>query len=830
MKKIFFSLLAIAAIASCAKTEAVYTEGDNEIKLSPVTALQTKANFLGAVDGTAYPTQENFDVYAYWKSDDNTMFTDGSLFLESLVEGGAEFTNKGNYWGGIDKYYWPKNGYLRFAAYSPAHLTVNHQQADDLYTVAYEQPSNTAKTWDFLVAPTSPAYSMMTATENVAIQFQHALSWITLKVVAKDADAAKAFDIKKVTINDVFTKANFAAKMGDGIQYEEWLGQNTTAPYVVFEGSQMVTETVTDIENTVAGTLVIPQNTTSVTVDFDQYGLNGTADTPGMSVTLDLNLDTDNTPWVPGKHYIYNLIFGLDEILINPSVVDWKDEIVGDLDVDASNVSTEAQLVAALAKGGKVTLQDNIVLSENKTLDVVAGKTVVLDLNGKTLSSSSNKTSNYDMFLVKGELTVTNGTVTTVSTVNNGWNAMSTIFDITAGGMVSLYKVDAINQGGTDMGFVAHLNNWGEVTLNVDESNLESNYVAVRVFNSGYDMNNVSIYDSTLKGGSNAFWVHNYTVADFGSADKAASQKALLNFDIFNTPGSKTENGNTFVGAKPNTPVRYGMTNALYLDQYGVVAGNALTVSTADELQEALIAANSKVEVNTIYFAANIAGDVTAYQQEGVNVVINGNGYEFDGTINVNGNARLNEAETLTIQNVVFNSSADRDVLSSNSTDSDKRYAHNVTVKDCTFKGTANTVAMRFRQAKNISFVNCVAEGIHSLVQNTSCNNQKFENCQITAGRGINLLTAADNVVVANCQIKTTQADGYGVRVDAAAGNVLEVRNSAIEAYNPIALRKCQATYELKVYSSTLTAGCGYQVYVEGEKPTMQGQEVTCNL
>ena len=96
MKKIFFSLLAIAAIASCAKTEAVYEAGESEIKLAPVTKLQTKANFLGAVDGIVYPTQENFDVYAYWKIDDNSMFTDGSLFLQSLEEGGAEFTNKGN--------------------------------------------------------------------------------------------------------------------------------------------------------------------------------------------------------------------------------------------------------------------------------------------------------------------------------------------------------------------------------------------------------------------------------------------------------------------------------------------------------------------------------------------------------------------------------------------------------------------------------------------------------------------------------------------------------------------------------------------------------------
>ena len=66
MKKIFFSLLAVAALASCVKSEDVYTENDSEIKIKPATALATKANHLAAIDGTEYPTEENFDVYGYW--------------------------------------------------------------------------------------------------------------------------------------------------------------------------------------------------------------------------------------------------------------------------------------------------------------------------------------------------------------------------------------------------------------------------------------------------------------------------------------------------------------------------------------------------------------------------------------------------------------------------------------------------------------------------------------------------------------------------------------------------------------------------------------------
>ena len=391
MKKIFFSLLAIAALASCAKTEAVYTETESEIKLAPVTALQTKANVLGAIDGTVYPTAENFGVYGYWKNvGAGETYTDG----QSYFGGPVVFTNKGNYWGGVEAYYWPKNGALRFAAYSPSTVAVEHNQVDDVYTVAeYEQPSETAKTWDFLVAPTSKSYTAMTAAEKVSVVFEHALSWLTLKVKAKDAAAENVFTIKSVTINNVNTKAAFSASMLDGIQYEEWANQNTPADYVVYEGAQVVTADAAVIETTPAGTVVIPQATTKVTVVFNQKGVNGTMNMEDMVVELDLVLDGDNQPWEPGKHYNYTLVFGLDEILINPSVTDWEEVEVGELDTDATNVSTAAQLEAALANPEtvKIVFQNDIAGQFNVP---EAAKTLTIDGNGYKFDGTFNLVGN----------------------------------------------------------------------------------------------------------------------------------------------------------------------------------------------------------------------------------------------------------------------------------------------------------------------------------------------------------------------------------------------------------------------------------------------------
>jgi hypothetical protein len=430
MKKIFFSFLAIAALASCAKTEAVYEGADSEIKLAPVAAKQTKANVLGAIDGTEYPTAENFDVYGYWKNvGAGETYTDG----QSYFGGAVEFTNKGNYWGGVTPYYWPKNGALRFAAYSPADLDLAHEQVGDVFSVdTYVQPSNTAETWDFLVAPTSESYTAMTAAENVSVVFEHALSWITLQVKTKDAAAEGVFTIKSVKINGVNTTADFEASMLDQemVQYESWTNWGTPAEYVVFDGVQGVTAEPTVIENTTAGTLVIPQATTNVTVVFDQKGVNGTMDMTDMEVTLDLNLDLDEEPWRPGYHYTYTLIFGLDEILINPSVDTWEEYIwaeggsQGNIDTDKeiANVATEAQLAAALAEGGKVVLQNNIEVTS--TLNVE--KTVVLELNGFTLKNNVNN-ANTDVIVVaeNGELTINgDGTIEAV-TGNDGYTVIS---------------------------------------------------------------------------------------------------------------------------------------------------------------------------------------------------------------------------------------------------------------------------------------------------------------------------------------------------------------------------------------------------------------------
>ena len=402
MKKFFYSFLAIAAIAACAKTEAVYTEGETEIQVSPVTSVATKANVKQAIDGIAYPTDEDFDVFAYWKNEPaGSTFTTGETnYLIADDATGVEFVNKGAYWGGNTTYYWPKNGSLRFAAYSPADLDMTHVLATDTYTLSdLVYPTNTADTYEILVAPTSESYTAQTAAEKVSVVFEHTLSWLTIKLVSTDV-AAGAFTVNGLIVNDVKYNGTLTANMA--ADTKEWDLEDATNNVFVFNRDTYAKADIDDLatvtipaktyENVDNGFLVLPQETTTLTITYTQNPLGGTPALTGQELTIPLTLEADK-PWEPGKHYTYTVIFDLDEILINPSVEDWVEVTVPTIDATATNVTNSQELVEAVAAGRSVRLVEDINLEEPVIVDPTLYATragvvdVTVDLNGKTITA-----------------------------------------------------------------------------------------------------------------------------------------------------------------------------------------------------------------------------------------------------------------------------------------------------------------------------------------------------------------------------------------------------------------------------------------------------------
>ena len=410
---------------------------------------------------------------------------------------------------------------------------------------------------------------------------------------------------------------------------------------------------------------------------------------------------------------------------------------------------TFTEQIASLNGYGMVKLTKDVVL-EN-TLTIAAGQDVTIDLNGFTLSGkTSGSTNPQELFLVKGNLTVKNGTVTTEHVGENlGWNAMTTIFDVTAGGVLTIDNATVENLGGTDMAFCVHLNNWGDVTLNAMNTSFKSSYVGIRAFNSGNDMNNITLNNCDLLTGNSCIWVHNYTAADFSNnADKAAAAAKRLNFSFTKTTIARTNGSKSLV--------RFGFTDSIYyssLEMTEVVAG------TADALVYAL--ENNKNVLFNSDLKIDPANMSNAYGKTGVNVkngqTIDGNGYTLDikgagGTwdsgINTTGGLIKNIKVTGSFRGIFINHTSS--------------HSETVVLENVTLDGTTYTISCDQGMNQNLEAYNSTFNGWTSYA--ATIGNVSFTDCSFGQGNGYAFCRPYAPTTFKNCNF----AEGYKVDPHAA--------------------------------------------------------------
>ena len=240
--------------------------------------------------------------------------------------------------------------------------------------------------------------------------------------------------------------------------------------------------------------------------------------------------------------------------------------------------------------------------------------------------------------------------------------------------------------------------------------------------------------------------------------------------------------------------------------------GNATEAKIGDTyyatLQTAIDAA--KAGDNTIQLLADITGNVTILQKEGVNIVIDGKkaeneNYQFDGTIYVDGNNRHTGAEKLTIQNVNFYTvKTPHDFISANVAN---QYTHNVTVKGCNFAtsetyGNNEVVGLRLRQAYNIAVKNCTSNHIFSLMWSTGVvgldlNEVTVNNCT----EGISIGGKSQNVTITGYNITSPS---FGIRASVEGGQ-FTMTNSTIDALVPVVVRNENNITDLAQYTLSFT-------------------------
>ena len=346
-------MLGVSAVVACTKSSVSY-EPAGEIALAPVNEInKTKTTVTDA----AFPADQIMGVYAYYQADCPGGSAASAFKFASTYLDNVQFKKNGTDWAGWKDgaaypYYWPKNGSLVFAAYSPltdaegdAAVDSHTFTADGTAVVSdmfknetFTQSRLTDKTVDFMWSPVTSS-SHTSASNHVAMTFYHAMSWITFKAkFTKPEGMATTTEpvitIKSLTLENVATRGKFETHASA----IKWTPDDThkESISILRDGAQALTATSANVEATANGTLVIPQEIKSdivATIVYDQH-------VPGTAVveqTAKLHLNqckVGNQPlleWTNAKHYIYdiNFTFGTDDqIYIAPSVEPWKEQNV----------------------------------------------------------------------------------------------------------------------------------------------------------------------------------------------------------------------------------------------------------------------------------------------------------------------------------------------------------------------------------------------------------------------------------------------------------------------------------------------------------------------
>ncbi len=337
MKKIFFSIMAVAALAACTKSEVQY-EAPAEISFAPVAKNITKGA-VGTVAGKGvYPTAQPLGVYANYGADapsaNATVANYTTKFLEDVK---FTYNTTAGAWGAGES--WPANGSLIFAGYAipasekPSGTYAYDFEEDELTITGYTQSNVPAESFDlgwFNRTPASYNYRNE-ANTAVPVTLSHALAWVEIKVKGEGTtiNATNPWTIKTVTMNKVATTGN-AECIGTGADKAKWNTLSNPQSITVFTGSQPLTADATVCETENTDVIVIPQTPTAVDATNPVATLTVTY-TYKSPAGVEMPLQTATVPlvvtdgWKSGYKYTYTLTFKASEILIAPDYDKWAE-------------------------------------------------------------------------------------------------------------------------------------------------------------------------------------------------------------------------------------------------------------------------------------------------------------------------------------------------------------------------------------------------------------------------------------------------------------------------------------------------------------------------
>lgn len=270
-----------------------------------------------------------------------------------------------------------------------------------------------------------------------------------------------------------------------------------------------------------------------------------------------------------------------------------------------------ATLADAFAAGGEVTLLKDVAL--DSSVSVAAGASVVLNLNGYSITGTDNATGSFGLININpgAELTVNGeGKITLTSTNNRGWKAYSSVIS-NQRGKLTVNGGIIEHLGGTDMAYgIDNLTNgkgtYAETVIN--GGTVKSTYRAIRQFLNGVEAQNIlTINGGAIEGANKSVWMQDPSKnANTGTLTVGANAQLIGDVYLFVTAGSTEWPVEVSIAAGAvqgeiitgNVPAGYELAN---IDgNYGVYAGSAKIGNTYYETISAAIEAAQDGDVITL--------------------------------------------------------------------------------------------------------------------------------------------------------------------------------------------------------------------------------------
>ena len=214
-----------------------------------------------------------------------------------------------------------------------------------------------------------------------------------------------------------------------------------------------------------------------------------------------------------------------------------------------SEFYTTTTLQSAINKAIETNASGVRVLRDLELLQPItipAGKSVVLDLNGKTLSGVDTGTASYGLITNNGNLTIQGTGKLQLSAENDrDWNAYSSVISNQPGGTLTVNGGTIEHLGGTDMAYaIDNLTNGnlGNVTCTINGGLIKSTYRAIRQFlNSDICMNTLTVNGGTIfsTSGNKSIWMQDpSTKANTGKLEVNEGAQLESNVYLSVTAGS----------------------------------------------------------------------------------------------------------------------------------------------------------------------------------------------------------------------------------------------------------------------------------------------------